>query len=400
MLPSVVTKNVDGSFKVLSKRNLVAKRTLEIKTMPIDKINDLKLHNTALANELREAVNRVLASGWFVLGPEVNAFEDEFASYCGVPYCVSVANGTDALELAMRGVGVEAGDEVITVANAGMYATTAILSIGAQAIYADVDSESMNLSAAAAGRLITTKTKAIVATHLFGKMAEMPQLRKLADKFGIPLIEDCAQSHGAILEDKQAGAWGDIASFSFYPTKNLGAIGDGGAVVCSDSNLADRVKALRQYGWKGKYNVCLEGGRNSRLDELQAAVLRVKLKKLDGWNIRRREIAEIYHREVVNPQVNKKPAGGADYVAHLYVICLENRDSLQRWLATKGIASEIHYPVLDCDQMIQKTKYLTCNLDLPVSRAVVGQILTLPCYPELLDEEVLQVCEGVNEWSP
>lgn len=368
--------------------------------MSIDKINDLRLHNGSIREELSAAVARVIASGWFILGPEVEAFEEEFAAYCGVPHCISVGNGTDALELAMRGVGVQAGGEVITVANAGMYSTTAILAIGGVPVYADIDEASHNLSIDAAELLITDKTQAIVVTHLYGKMANMVEFRRLADLHGLALIEDCAQSCGATLEGKRAGAWGDAAAFSFYPTKNLGALGDGGAVTTVNGIVADRVRSLRQYGWGGKYQVHLRGGRNSRLDEMQAAVLRVKLSMLDGWSERRRNIAQRYHSNISNAEIRFAQETGSDYVAHLFVVCSDSRDVFREFLSTKGIASDVHYPLLDHQQQIFDDGFFARSGDLPVSTRLVGQVLTVPCYPELLDSEIDQICEAINSCSP
>ncbi|TNF36671.1 MAG: DegT/DnrJ/EryC1/StrS family aminotransferase [Gammaproteobacteria bacterium] len=365
--------------------------------MSLDKINDLGLHNGgSLQEELAAALTRVLASGWFVLGPEVQAFEKEFAAYCGVKHCVSLANGTDALELVLRGVGVDAGDEVITAANAGMYSSTAILAIGAKPVYADIEESSMLLSVKAAEAAITKHTKAIIVTHLYGQMADMPAFRAMADKYAIPLIEDCAQSHGAASGGKRVGAWGDAAAFSFYPTKNLGALGDGGAVVSSSEMIASRVRALRQYGWESKYQVAHRGGRNSRLDEMQAALLRIKLQRLDNWNRKRRDIALAYNHGIKHPAIRLPQVNGEDYVGHLYVIRLNRRDALRDYLKQHGIASEVHYPILDYRQPAVSAQYR--EVSLPISEKTTSEILTLPCYPELTMAEVEKVCEVINGW--
>lgn len=366
--------------------------------MPLDKINDLGLHNSGpLQVELAAALTRVLASGWFVLGPEVQAFEAEFAAYCRVPYCVSLANGTDALELALRAVGVDAGDEVITAANAGMYSSVSIIAIGARPVYADIEDARMLLSADETESVITKKTKAIIVTHLYGQMADMPAFRALADKHGIPLIEDCAQSHGAVLCGRRSGAWGDAAAFSFYPTKNLGALGDGGAVVSSSEKIALRVRALRQYGWDRKYHVAHCGGRNSRLDEIQAALLRIKLHRLDEWNNRRRDIALAYNDGIDHPSIRIPHINNEDYVGHLYVIRLNRRDALREHLKRHGIASEVHYPVLDYRQPAVRSQYT--DVSLPISEKATSEVLTLPCYPELTMAEVEKVCKVINNWN-
>ena len=262
--------------------------------MSIDKINDLSLHNSAIAEGLHKAAARVIDSGWYAMGPEVAAFEKAFAAYCGVTDAIGVANGTEAIELALRALDINVGDEVITVANAGFYSSTAIRAIGAVPVYVDIQESNLLMDVACAEKAITPKTKAIIITHLFGQLADMQPLCALAKKHGIALVEDCAQSHGATANGKRAGSFGDIAAFSFFPTKNLGALGDGGAVATSDAALAARVRSLRQYGWTTKYTVADGGARNSRLDEMQAALLSVKLPLLDGWNEKRRQIAKHY----------------------------------------------------------------------------------------------------------
>lgn len=365
--------------------------------MSAGKINDLNRHNQPLQAALKAAAERVLVSGWFVLGPEVNAFEQEFSAYCGAGHCVSVANGTDALELALRALGVEAGDEVITAANAGMYSTTAILAIGAVPVYVDINDDCLTLAPGAVSAAVTSRTRVVIATHLYGRMADMPTLRTLADRHGIALLEDCAQSHGAILQGRRAGAWGDAAAFSFYPTKNLGALGDGGAVVTTDAAVAERVRQLRQYGWQQKYTVGYSGGRNSRLDELQAALLRVKLPHLDAWNAARRKIAAVYADGIQRADMRLPTSLETDYVAHLYVVRTSNRDGLRQHLANQGIASEVHYPVLDYQQPILRDRHR--SFSLPVSEKVTTEILTIPCYPELPMSDVQYICDAVNGWN-
>src|ERR1017187_5285117 len=256
-------------------------------------LNDLLRQTTALQSELEAGVNRVLASGWYILGRECTAFESEFAAYCGVAHCISVANGTDGLELSLRSLGIGPGDAVATVANAGGYSTTAIRALGAEPLYIDIDPSTMNMSAADLAARLTPAVRAVIATHLYGRMALLPALLAVTGRAAVPLVEDCAQAHGAALGGKKAGSWGALACFSFYPTKNLGALGDGGAITTNDGRLAQRVISLRQYGWSSKYR-CSEYGRNSRMDEMQAAILRAKLPHLDGWNARRREIAATY----------------------------------------------------------------------------------------------------------
>ena len=236
-------------------------------------INDLSRHFDPLRRELEVAISRVLASGWLVLGKEVKDFELAFAAYCGVAHCVSVANGTDALELALRAAGLGPGATVATVANAGMYSSVAIKAVGGCAIFIDVSEDTMLMDLELLEReLKDRRIDAVIATHLFGMMNDMPRLARLCQEHGVVLIEDCAQAHGAQWLGARAGSFGDLACFSFYPTKNLGAIGDGGAVVAREQSVADRIRNLRQYGWTAKYNSTVPGGRNSRLDEIQVGL--------------------------------------------------------------------------------------------------------------------------------
>jgi dTDP-4-amino-4,6-dideoxygalactose transaminase len=339
----------------------------------------------------------VIKSGCFIFGPEVNAFEEEFAEYCGARHCVSLANGTDALELALRSLSIGAGKTVLTVANAGFYSTAAILATGARPIYVDVNPSTLLLDVADVARhLERKKIDAIIVTHLYGKLADIRRICELARAHAVPLIEDCAQAHGATLDNHKAGTFGDIGCFSFYPTKNLGALGDGGAIVTSRQDLANKVRQLRQYGWSGKYIVSASGGRNSRLDEMQAAVLRVKLPYLDGWNARRREIAALYSSGITNSKITVPSICGKEYVAHLYVIRVGERDSLKKHLDDSGVPSDVHYPVADYAQ--EAYHYLYGSLNLQVTEQACKEVLSLPCFPELTDAEVCRFIDRLNEW--
>ena len=358
-------------------------------------INDLNAHTAPLRDELAAAARRVIDRGWFVLGPEVEAFEAEFASYCGVSHCVGVANGTDALELALRALGVQPGDEVIFAANAGMYTAVAVAAIGATPIWADVDETDLTLDPAAVAAAIGPRTRAIVLTHLYGRMGQVRELADLARHHRLAFVEDCAQSHGAVAFGQKAGTFGDAACFSFYPTKNLGALGDGGAVVCREADVAHRLRQLRQYGWEKKYVATLGHGRNSRLDELQAALLRVKLPHLDRWNARRRDIARTYSA-VHSAGLRHPRTDGDDYVAHLYVVRSAHRDALRAHLDRAGIASDIHYPLLDSDQPAFATAHPPA---LPVSAAACREVLTLPCFPAMDDAAVARVVAALQSWS-
>jgi len=360
-------------------------------------INDLKRHNGAIAVELRAALERVLARGWFILGPEVEAFEQEFAQACGTRACVGVASGTDALELALRALEVGPGDEVATVANAGHYSTTAIRAASATPVYVDVEPGSLNMDPAALAGTLSPRTRAVIVTHLYGRMAAIERLTEIAGRAGVPVVEDCAQAHGAVLEGRPAGSWGAAGCFSFYPTKNLGALGDGGAVVTSEAALEGRLRQLRQYGWKEKYRCALAGGRNSRLDEMQAAVLRAKLPYLRAWNERRRAIAHAYSAALAVAPLTLPDRFGEDYVAHLYVIRAPRRDELQEFLRARGIFAEVHYPVPDHWQEASQTKPPAPPI-LPVTEQAAREVLTLPCFPEMTDGEVQMVGRAVQEF--
>ena len=337
-----------------------------------------------------------MAGGWYILGPRLEQFEAAFAAYCGVPHCVGTANGTDALELALRACGVGRGDQVITVANAGGYSTAAICAIGAEPCYVDIDPESMLMDLQQLPRAAGPGTRAIVAPHLYGRMLDMPELMRFAAAAGLPVIEDCAQAHGACLQGKRAGSWGTAGCFSFYPTKNLGAFGDGGAVTTDDPALAGRVRALRQYGWDSKYQARLAGGRNSRLDEIQAAVLLAKLPRLEHWNERRRGIARTYAAGLSGmAQATRNPAGPDD-VSHLYVIRSRERERLRERLRALQIGTDVHYPVPDHRQECWREEaWSRCSL--PVTEQCCGEVLTLPCFPELTDGEVDRVIAAVRQ---
>lgn len=361
-------------------------------------INDLLRQRAAIAPLLSGALDRVIGRGWYILGPEVEAFETAFAAYCGVTGCAGVANGTDALELALRALGVTAGDHVVTVANAGGYSTSAILSLGAVPVYVDVDPATLTINPALLPAAFKAKTRAAIITHLYGRMADMPAVMELADAAGVPVVEDCAQAHGAMLAGRRAGSWGAAGAFSFYPTKNLGALGDGGAVISNDPKLVARVRQLRQYGWARKYECEVQGGRNSRLDEIQAAVLVDKLPLLDGWNAKRRSIANRYRQGIKNPLVMPLAEVAGEHVAHLMVIRTERRDELRRLLTAAGVPTDIHYPVPD--HLQPAWRGLLPRVTLPVTERAAREVLTLPCFPEMDMAEVDFVCEAVNSWRP
>jgi dTDP-4-amino-4,6-dideoxygalactose transaminase len=359
-------------------------------------INEIKRQSEALAPELAAAVERVLRRGWYILGPEVKEFEQEFAAYCRSGRCVSVANGTEALEIALRALELPPGSKVANVANAGMYATTAILHAGLRPLYVDVDRTTLTMDAGALSAAIDAETSAVIVTHLYGQMADMPAISEIAKRSNLPLIEDCAQAHGAELQGVRAGAWGKLGCFSFYPTKNLGALGDGGAIVTGDEKLAERCRLLRQYGWSEKYRCSIPGGRNSRLDEMQAAVLLAKLPHLEEWNRRRRTIAQRYNEAFAGLEVQVPCGEGPDYVAHLYVVRTRQRERVQASLKEAGIASDVHYPVPDYLQEGMRSVPGNTAVHLPVTEECCKQVLTLPCFPELTEQEQRVVIDRVR----
>jgi len=363
----------------------------------MQQINNLSAKINKYQDQIKVATNRVMASGWLILGPEVTQFETAFANYLGASHCICVGNGTDAIELALRAMGVEAGDHVATVANAGMYTTIALLAIGAKPYFLDVDLTTHNVTLAEVKQAVAAGVKAIVVTHLYGLMVpEIEAIAQYCSQKSIPLLEDCAQVHGAKINGQYAGTFGDAASFSFYPTKNLGALGDGGAIITSRFEIFERVKRLRQYGWTTKYQVGVPGARNSRLDDIQAAILSVFLPVLDELNARRRDIATRYTDGITHPNIVTPPKSGAAYVAHLYVVRCQHRNKLREHLSRQHIASEIHYPIPDHEQPIFGKQFQ--NISLPHTEQLKNEVMTLPCYPEMSDAEVDHVIDSVNGW--
>ncbi|WP_225042328.1 DegT/DnrJ/EryC1/StrS family aminotransferase [Xanthomonas campestris] len=366
-------------------------------TTPVP-VNALDRHIGPIARQLEEAAAQAIGSGYYVLGPNVKAFEKEFARWCGAGDCVSVANGTEALELGLRSLGVNEGKRVGVVANAAMYGTTAVLACGAEPVFIDIDPVTCTMSPAALeAELAGGKIDVVIVTHLYGQLADMAAFTTLAKKHSFAIFEDCAQAHGARdAQGRKAGTFGEAASFSFYPTKNLGALGDGGAVTTNDPSIADTLRKLRQYGWTAKYRNELQGGRNSRLDEIQAAFLRVMLPLLDGWNARRRDIANRYSREIEHADILVPRPGGEDFVAHLYVVHTSNRAGLQQHLADASVNSEVHYPTPDYRQPLFAGRF--DNIALKATDHSCSHVVTLPCFPELTDAEVSRVIEACNSW--
>lgn len=361
---------------------------------------DPKANFVAHADEIRAAIERVLQSGWYILGPEVQGFEKEFAAYCKTQYCISVANGTEALEIALRALDIKPGDRVATVANTVTATVCAIQQVGAVPVFVEIDPETMVMDVHALQRLfahpgIGGPIRAVIPVHLYGHPAPMPEILALAAANGARVIEDCAQAHGATYQGRKVGSWGDLAAFSFYPTKNLGAIGDGGAIVTNDAALAEKVTLVRQYGWKTRY-VSEIPGRNSRLDELQAAILRVKLRYLDEENAARRALAERYleslkDASVVLPGESKQ----AFAVYHQFTIRHPQREALKAHLQSQGIACGVLYPV----PVHRQPAYAMPDLTLPVTERACAEVLCLPCHPGLTAGDIDRVSAAILGWS-
>lgn len=341
--------------------------------------------------EIDSAIHRVLNSGWYILGPEVESFEKEFASFIGVHQAIGVASGTDALELSLRACNVGPGDLVFTVSHTAVATIAAIELTGAIPVLVDIDpiTYTMDPNSLEASLECHPKgiPKAVIPVHLYGHPADMQAIVGLARRYNLYVIEDCAQSLGAKLEKRMAGTFGDLAAFSFYPTKNLGAMGDGGMVVTNNSDLAERVRLLQQYGWQKRYISDIPGG-NSRLDELQAAILRVKLLYLDEENIRRQSLAQTYNSLLADSGLTL-PALRQDviHVYHQYVVCLPQRDPLMKYLRKAGIGTLIHYPVPVHLQPAYQNR-LPLVVPLPWTEQLAREIQSLPMFPQLRDEHV------------
>jgi dTDP-4-amino-4,6-dideoxygalactose transaminase len=348
--------------------------------------------------EIDAAVGECLSSGRYILGEQVHQFEEEFARYVGVQHACGVANGTDALTIALRACSVGAGDEVITVAHTAVATVAAIELCGATPVLVDIDPLTYTMNPASFEAAISSRTKAVVPVNLYGQAADLPEIMKIARAHGLKVIEDCAQSHGATLQSRMTGSWGHIAAFSFYPTKNLGALGDGGMIVTNDNDLARRVRLLREYGWAQRY-VSEIAGCNSRLDELQAAVLRVKLRHLDEDTRRRQALAKIYTSRLSVAGVNCPTVRrDAVHVYHLYVIRHSRRDELRGHLGDGRIGTAIHYPTPVHLQPAYLGR-LRISGDLRETERAAQEILSLPLYPELAPVAVNHVCDRICSWA-
>jgi dTDP-4-amino-4,6-dideoxygalactose transaminase len=342
-----------------------------------------------------DAVERVLDSGWYILGKEVEHFENEFAAWNQSKFSVGVANGTDAISLALLALDVKPGDEVITVSHSAVATAAAITSIGAVPKFADIDLQTRGMDVSSAKSLITERTRAIIPVHIYGHPVAIKDLCDLAAKKEIPVIEDCAQAHGATWQVTNVGNFGIMAAFSFYPTKNLGALGDAGALITNNEALAYKLRALRQYGWKQRY-ISEQVGTNSRLDELQASILRIFLKDLTKDNQRRRTIAQKYLQSISGPKIVAPiEMEGAEPVYHLFVVETENRGHLIDFFQSRGIETALHYPFA----IHQQAGYKQQNFQsLPNTEYLYKRIVSLPMFPELTDYEVGRVCEALRDY--
>jgi dTDP-4-amino-4,6-dideoxygalactose transaminase len=346
--------------------------------------------------DIERALHCVFERGWFILGPELRSFEEAFARYLGVEYAIGVNSGTDALFLALKSIGVSTGDEVITVANTAVPTISAIRLTGAMPVFVDVDMNTHVLDPSQLERNITSKTRAILPVHLYGYPAPMGAILDVAKKYGIDVVEDACQAHGAKYQDKSVGTLGKVGCFSFYPTKNLGAFGDAGAIVTNDKQIAEKARAMRNYGEVAKFKSEMEGV-NSRLDEVQAAILKWSLDKIDIWNEERAKLVECYLAELSDLPIElpSKSDNTNSRVWHLFVIKTDKRDALQEYLKAQGVETMIHYPTPIHKQ--QAYSFIQGYEDaLPVTTKLSRRILSLPLYPELTPEEVSEICKHIR----
>ncbi len=362
---------------------------------------DLKAQYATIRDEVRQAIDEVLESMQLTIGPNVKAFDQEFASYIGAKHSIGVGSGTDALQLAIRACGVSGGDEVITVSHTFFATVEAILYANARPILVEVDEKTMLIDPAAVAAAITPRTKAIIPVHLYGRTVDLKPLRQIAQDRNITIIEDAAQAHGALLDDgKKAGTGGRVNCFSFYCSKNLGAYGEAGSITTNEDRLAEELRALREHGQSTRYYHPVVG-YNARLDEIQAAILRIKLKRLDKWNARRRELARMYDERLKNTGVvvPEIPSDIRRHVFYTYTIRVSGgrRDDLRKYLGERGIGTQIHYPVPI--HLQQSAEFLGYRKgDMPITEKVASEVLSLPMFAELTDEQLERVADSVRSF--
>jgi dTDP-3-amino-3,4,6-trideoxy-alpha-D-glucose transaminase len=385
------------------------------------------------APDVREAIDRVLARGWFILGPELEAFEEEFAAASGARHAIGVGTGTDAIALMLRGLGVGPGDEVITSPLSAAFSALAIMMAGATPVFADIDPDRLTLDPDAAAAAITPRTRALLPVHLYGQAADMPAFERLASRHNLVIVEDACQAHLATSAERPVGAFGAGAAFSFYPTKNLGALGDGGAIVTNDAALAGKLKRLRNGGQADKYRH-VEFGVNSRLDEIQAAILRARLARLPEWTTRRRAVAAEYRRALAGAAVIVPPECDPGHVYHLFPVLVDDaarsaglksrpttddvtaqsaglksrptpagesrpttdRDAFQRHLAAHGVGTLVHYPIAIPRQPAFAA---AADVDVPIAERVAATVCSLPCHPSLRPDDIQLVADAVHAWE-
>ena len=359
---------------------------------------DLKEQYGSIKEEINNSIINVLESCQFILGPETSSFEEEFARYCGVDYCVGVSSGTDALKYSLISLGISSGDEVITVSNTFIATAEAISQTGARPVFVDIDEKTYNMDIKMLRGAITNKSKAIIPVHLYGQCSDMDDILDVAREYQLKVVEDACQAHGAEYKGKRAGSLGHAAAFSFYPGKNLGSYGEAGAVTTNDIKLYNKVRMIRDHGQSSKYHHLMEG-YNGRLDSIQAAVLRVKLKYIDKWNEERRGIAQLYNEELakVGGLITQHNPEFCRHVYHLYVIRVKHRDKLREFLSENGIDTGIHYPI---PIHLQKAyDFLGIKTgSLHVTEKVSNEILSLPIYPEMNKEMIYYVITKIKEF--
>lgn len=359
-------------------------------------MNDFRKEYQLLGGEVDRVVKKSFESGWYILGKSVEQFEKNFAKYIGVKYCVGVGNGMEALQISLMALGIGKGDEVITVSNTAVATALAISNTGAKPVFVDID-EYYHLNLDEVEKKITAKTKAIVPVHLFGQMVDMDKLLRIAKKNNLKIVEDACQAHGASFKGKKAGSFGDLGSFSFYPTKNLGAYGDGGAITTNSKELYEKCLMLRNYGQTGRYEHLIKG-LNSRLDEVQASILNLKLKKLGKYIKSRQKIAKLYKKHLEGVSQIKLPEirENSEHSFHLFVIEADRRDELQKFLKDEGVQSLIHYPIPIHKQECFISEYM--NLELLETGKAAKRILSLPVHPLMTIDEVKKVCSLIKEF--
>jgi dTDP-4-amino-4,6-dideoxygalactose transaminase len=349
------------------------------------------LHPADDAVDVRAAIDRVIASGWYVLGPEVEQFETEFAAACGARFAIGVASGTDAIALALRALNIGHGDDVLVPAMTAAFTGLAVVAAGARPVFVDVDPRTLTIDVDACAQAITPDTRAIVPVHLYGQPADMDAVSRVAERHSLAIVEDCCQAHLATEHGVPVGTRAQAAAFSFYPTKNLGCLGDGGAVTTSDASLADRIRRLRNGGQAERYRH-VELGVNSRLDELQAAILRARLPHLPRWTRRRRELAAVYRRELPSSvqTIDERDAG---HVYHLFPVRVPSRDRLREHLAAAGIETLVHYPI----PLTELPAFADCpSMPCPVAADASRTLLSLPLHPRLADDDAIAVARAVG----